>query len=340
MTKKTILILFIFTLQSHLIACLNAQGFDIFGKKTFYDFPIDFIKEIDIENYRKQTLVREVELKKEYSKKPFDEYYYTELSYVRVFQKKYHEAKALCLQGLKIDSLDYSLISNLAVACELEGKIDSALLLIKKAVKINKNSHFGSEWIHIKILEATINQNKNPNWIYKNTVLGFKISQDSIPKSKFKFDSLIYKQDLFYELEYQLKERLTFVKPSNVIVANLLLTLGDLYLTEIDYRYAEGAYLLAKEYDVKLTNICDKRLAYLRNIIPTINLKLKTDSLKLKTVSDSIKKIKDAEFYKKMYLLNNDIEIERKQKYLIITIFLISILVVLFLVIRKIKSKK
>ncbi len=276
--KKLISIVFVaITIQS--FACLNADGFDIFGKKTYYSWPISFIKKIDIEKYSDKTLKREHDLKTEYKNKAFDEYYYRELSFVKIFQKKYKEAKNLISSGLKIDSIDYSLISNLAVVYELEGNLDSAIILMKKAISIDKYSHHGSEWIHLKILEATKNTRKDKNWIYNNNVLNFKISKDSVPKKRYSNTETGDFVALISSIEYQLQERMLFVKPKNQIVANLLLLIGDLYITEIDYRFANEAYILAKEYDPNLTEICNKRLAYLMNLDPAIKEQERKDSI-------------------------------------------------------------
>ncbi len=51
---------------------------------------------------------------------------------------------------------DYSIIANLGTAYELTGNDEKALELIRKAVAINPNSHYNSEWIHVRILEEKV----------------------------------------------------------------------------------------------------------------------------------------------------------------------------------------
>jgi tetratricopeptide (TPR) repeat protein len=255
-------------------ACINAEGFSIFGSKTFYDLPISFIKKIDIEKYRADALKRARQLIAEYRNKSPDVHYYNELGVVRIFEGKRKEAKQLLMQGLKLDSMNYGLNSNLAVVMELEGDLDSAQLLLQKAVGINKQAHFGSEWIHLKILEATMKTLDDKNWIYKHNVIDFKALDDSLPFKKRRYGAI----RTIMEIEFQLKERLVFVKPVNVIVANLLLYLADLYSSEADFRYANETYLLAKEYDPKLSGIVDKRLAYIKLHGDEIIAKFKKDT--------------------------------------------------------------
>jgi hypothetical protein len=241
-------------------ACINAEGFSIFGRKTFYDLPISFIKKIDIVKYRAGAIKRAKELAIEYKNKPLTTRYYNELAVARIFEGKLKEAKRLAMAGLGMDSLHYGLNSNLGVIMELEGNIDSAMLMMKKAISIDKNSHWGTEWLHIKILEATKKNLEDKNWIYTNNVLLFpKPSKDSLPPSGLRAGV-----HQILDLEFQLKERMVFVKPVNAIVANLLLSLADMYATSADFRYADEVYLLAKEYDPKLSEIVNKRLAYIK----------------------------------------------------------------------------
>lgn len=60
---------------------------------------------------------------------------------------------------------EYTISANLGTAYELEGQLNKALRLIKNGYQINSESHFGSEWIHIKILEAKIKERSNPGWL-------------------------------------------------------------------------------------------------------------------------------------------------------------------------------
>ena len=57
---------------------------------------------------------------------------------------------------------EYALQANLGTTYELMGDNKAALKHIKKGLELNPNSHEGSEWIHVKILEAKIALESNP----------------------------------------------------------------------------------------------------------------------------------------------------------------------------------
>lgn len=53
---------------------------------------------------------------------------------------------------------EYNILANLGTGYELIGALDSAHKYISKGFEINPRSHRGSEWIHVKILEAKIQE--------------------------------------------------------------------------------------------------------------------------------------------------------------------------------------
>lgn len=79
---------------------------------------------------------------------------------------------------------EYNIVANLGTAYELAGQDSKALYLLHKGVFINPNSHRGSEWIHLKILEAKIGLKANPLWLQQNPILGFDFGKDTLPKKK------------------------------------------------------------------------------------------------------------------------------------------------------------
>jgi len=51
-------------------------------------------------------------------------------------------------------------LPDLGTAYELAGKNEPALRWIREGLRRNPNSHKGTEWLHVKILEAKIEQEK------------------------------------------------------------------------------------------------------------------------------------------------------------------------------------
>jgi len=67
----------------------------------------------------------------------------------------------------------YQTAANLGTAYELAGDNANGLKWIEEGVKRNPDSHGGSEWIHVAILKAKIN-NTNPKWLQEHSILGFE----------------------------------------------------------------------------------------------------------------------------------------------------------------------
>ena len=157
---------------------------------------------------------------------------------------------------------EYNINANLGTAYELAGKHEKAILYLKKALAINKDSHEGSEWIHIKILEAKIALQKNPNWLKENDLLGFSFGTDSKPIQK----DGEWVRTLAEQLGYQLSERVHFIKPKDVMVGDLLFLLGDAYALEVGLEPAMEAYKLADSYTVSRPDLLAKRLATAKQV--------------------------------------------------------------------------
>jgi len=125
----------------------------------------------------------------------------------------------------------YYVAANLGTAYELIGDNEKAFEWIAKSMKRNPESHFGTEWLHLKILKAKQAIKKDPKWIETNSVLGIdwvSIGND-LSRVQVKHENTAYNADAIRKaLEYQLHERTEFVKPTDPTVANLLFDLSHL----------------------------------------------------------------------------------------------------------------
>lgn len=123
---------------------------------------------------------------------------------------------------------DYTIAANLGTCYELVGQNEAALSWIKKGIRLNPKSHQGSEWVHVKILEAKIALAKNPEWLKTNKVLALPGQIASLKKTagteKEMKDAFTYAH--FDSLErhviYQLRERLPFMSPPDALMAAVL----------------------------------------------------------------------------------------------------------------------
>lgn len=115
--------------------------------------------------------------------------------------------------------------ANLGSALELVGADDEALQWLRESVRRDPREHEGSEWVHVKILEAKIALKSDPNWLRKNSVVGwregsrFPLDERSRPRTP---------PDIIRHIHYQLQERTQFVSAPDGIVGDLYLTMGDI----------------------------------------------------------------------------------------------------------------
>jgi hypothetical protein len=115
--------------------------------------------------------------------------------------------------------------ANLGTALELAGDDEEALKWIRESVRRDPREHEGSEWVHVKILEAKLALKQDPNWLRKNSILGWREGQrlplDEISRPRRAID-------IIDAIQYQLDERIVFVEGKDPIVADLHLTIGDI----------------------------------------------------------------------------------------------------------------
>lgn len=148
---------------------------------------------------------------------------------------------------------EYALQANLGTTYELVGKNESALEHIKKGLELNANSHNGSEWIHVKILEAKIAMESNPNYLDNHTVLSLTAKQEKSKKTTG-------------QLKLQLQERFPFCKGPDAVMADLFEDLGDCYLETTSYEYAKALYQIAVKYYGATDKELNRKIASIKTL--------------------------------------------------------------------------
>ncbi|KUJ63268.1 hypothetical protein AR687_03700 [Flavobacteriaceae bacterium CRH] len=179
--------------------------------------------------------------------------YLSDKGYVLIIQRKYDEALKLYINIEKIEPHRYSTASNIGTLYELKGENEKAYEWIKKAIKINPESHNGSEWLHLKILEAKIKNLKNISGTFLiNTSFGLEKN----PKTKLTSNELAILEKALY---YQLNERITFIKPKDAIISVLLFELANIVKINKDDLSATEIYELSKKYGFQ-NELINKRI--------------------------------------------------------------------------------
>lgn len=151
---------------------------------------------------------------------------------------------------------EYNIVANLGTTYELTGQNEKALQYIKKGLELNKESHAGSEWIHVKILETKIAMKTNANWLKENEILGKEARENAQGNDKVKIKQLIQ------DLGFQLFERTQFIQPKDAMVGDLIMFLGNLYKQIAYYNYAIDSYKLAGEYTVSKPEVLQASLIF------------------------------------------------------------------------------
>ncbi len=146
------------------------------------------------------------------------------------------------LQGLaKSHPKEYTIQANLGTVYELQGKLDSALKYISLGLKLNTESHLGSEWIHKEILLAKIKRKKDKYWMTHNPILS-----DSVMRKHSTSKRLF--QSVFHHITYQVGTRAPFTPAPNEVMGNLLETAGDESAKTDTYENAILCYSYALKY--------------------------------------------------------------------------------------------
>jgi tetratricopeptide (TPR) repeat protein len=146
----------------------------------------------------------------------------------------------------------YFTAANLGTAYELSGENQKALDWIKEGIKRKKESHFGTEWLHVEILEAKLALEKDAGWLKNNSILGANFSAANRTPPKIYSTDFLGQQKSLAEIEealvYQLHERLEFVKAPEPTVAGLLFDLSKVFAVSRTPEHSKAINELAVKY--------------------------------------------------------------------------------------------
>jgi tetratricopeptide (TPR) repeat protein len=125
------------------------------------------------------------------------------------------------LQALeKVQPGKYFIAANLGTAYELTGNYEEAARWIAEGIRRNPKSHEGTEWLHLKVLEAKMAQQKDPDYFKKHSVLN--LMPQEITEDTLLGEEKLHPAEMEEAIQHQLTERMQFVKPPDPAVASLL----------------------------------------------------------------------------------------------------------------------
>ena len=208
--------------------------------------------------------------------------YLSDIGVVLILQKKYNEAIKLYNQIEKTHPNRYSTASNLGTIYELTGDNVNALKWIEKALKINPISHNSSEWIHVNILKAKVN-----NLIFSSqNIIKTNFTFESLPKTNLKNENL---ESLRFQIYCQLNERMSFIKEKDKSIAVLLFDLAN-----IDYLLGKKSNQYKELYKMAIGYGFDKKFVEDRlKAIEKHELSNKINSLERENKKVISKKLRD-----------------------------------------------
>lgn len=130
----------------------------------------------------------------------------------------------------------------------------------------NDGSHHGTEWLHVKILEAKLALEQDPDWLAKHSVLGadFRADDDGRGPRRLATDHTGREKSLA-EIEdalvYQLRERLEFVRPPDPTAADLLFDLSNVLALTRSAEHAAAVRALSLTHGPEQERLASGRTA-------------------------------------------------------------------------------
>ena len=197
---------------------------------------------------------------------------YSDYGAMLIYNGQYLEGKRV-FQEIESKSPGlYATAANLGTTYEILGINDSAYFWINKALGINPKSHQGSEWIHLKILEAKIKSNNDHTYFQNHSILSLDFGHTEIPENRSKLDLEVLRDQLYH----QLNERMTFIKPKDLIVGQLLFDLGNVNAITRDVKSGLQVFEVAKEYGFQ-SKLLDKREKHFKSLQRTAEFRNHTE---------------------------------------------------------------
>lgn len=249
--NKYLLIFFLITFYSA-YSCINEYRTKLNGDRNWVNVGYEFAKfKMDTLKLRKESK----NLLKRYKETDSIELY-SDYGAKLIYLKEYSKALQVYKQIEKLTPNLYTTASNLGTLYELIGKPEKAIKWIKKSVELNPNSHGGSEWIHVKILEHKLNVGNH------SSILGLNFGNDSEPKNINNYNL----EELLNHVNHQLNERLNFIKPQNKIIGELYYDLGNIQALASYLENALISYKNAEKFGYK-SDLMEHRKSKFQRII-------------------------------------------------------------------------
>lgn len=163
---------------------------------------------------------------------------------------------------------EYEIAGNLGTAYELVGDLDNAIHWIGVGMERNPDSHDGTEWLHVRILQVKKELANDPDWLQTHSVLDLEFGVNDAPEMPTSFGEGHNAEKIIHAIDHQLHERLQFVNAPDSIVADLLITFGNFVALDGYLEPAIQAYRQAIEFEPQSDlELIQARLSHFKELV-------------------------------------------------------------------------
>lgn len=170
----------------------------------------------------------------------------------------------------------YEVASNLGTAYELTGRDVEAREWIDKGIARNIDNHYGTEWIHLRILDAKLELARDPDWLLTHSVIGATFGNDDAPTESVAMPAgndghtTVNPRIAQLAICYQMQERLPFTPKPNLLVGSLLFDAGNIAFHHDTLENTLKLYQLAAEYSVPDPALLERRIAHTKQLLANL----------------------------------------------------------------------
>lgn len=179
---------------------------------------------------------------------------------------------------------EFIILSNLTFLYELNGKIDSALFINEKSLDRFSKTYKGSNWVHMKILQAKLKMQMDSNWIYNHKVLNLQLKHAKKITKRTGDNTDVDEQfrennSVISSIIYHIKERIPYTPAPDLLLSSVIAESAELMAQEFSMEHAVYLYYLALEYDPSDTKHIKNEIQYLKRLMNEQKIEYPDDKL-------------------------------------------------------------
>lgn len=217
----------------------------------------DFERKL-IQNFNQRLIVNKLKKKQGEIQESADYKILNDYAVLMIKIGKVEEALSILIALNQAYPDEYTIAANLGTTYELAGEVDSAFKYIERGMELNPESHGGSEWVHLEILETKKSLAADSTYLDRHTVLELTQEEEK--------DSVVG-----MHIWIQLTERFPFTPAGDPIMADLLEDLGDCWVNTVSVEYALTFYQIARDYHGNESKELTKKIEETKELIQQLS---------------------------------------------------------------------